>query len=299
MDRASSTSVKRMEERISAIGLRFGLSRPVSISLVVLTALSTAVCWLAYAGPYRWLSELLLRVVGADYLGLTVVLTGFGLGLAFFAAAQLARRLGLLQTVVHSSRRARSASARFFSRTRAWLVVVLLGAACLAFGARESRVAHAGERLERVASAALESGARPASSWLQVEGKLFEAARIELEPYSYVPLVSPSWAPGRPVAVVLKMDARETPAPDARVFRGTRDALGLPVLARGSYQDMGFDVRRALVLELGTTPADRSGRAQGLAGVGSALLAFGLLGAALRVWRAHRRHAQTSATARR
>jgi hypothetical protein len=274
-----------MEERVSGIGLRFGLSRQVSLSLGVLTALSTVVCWLAYVGPYRWLSELLVRVVGADYLGLSVLLTGFGLGLTFFGAAQLARRAGLLQTVVHSSRRARSASVRLLSRTRAWLCIALVGAASLFFGARELRAALAGERLERVATSALEAGVRPESTWLQLEGQPFEAARIALEPYSYVPLVSAGWTPGQRVAVVLKMDAQTKLAPDARVFRGTRDLARLPVLARGGYQDMGFDVRRALVLELGTTPSDRSGRAHWLVGVGSALLALGALGTLVRAAR--------------
>lgn len=277
-----------MQERVSAIGLRFGLSRQVSLSLGVLTALSTVVCWLAYVGPYRWLSELLLRVVGADYLGLSVLLTGFGLGVTFFGAAQLARRAGLLQTVAHSGRRARSATTRLLSRTRAWLCIALVGAASLFFGARELRAALAGERLERVTAAALEAGARPDSTWLQLEGQPFEAARIELEPYSYVPLVSPGWTPGKRVAVVLKMDARTTLAPDARLFRGTRDLAPLPVLARGGYQDMGFDARRALVLELGTTPADRSSRSHWLVGVGAALLAIGAVGTAVRAARSRR-----------
>lgn len=294
MEPGSSTSVEQMEERVSAFGLRFGLSRPVSASLALLTALSTAVCWLAYVGPYRWLSELLVQVVGADYLGLSVLLTGFGLGVTFFGAAQLARRVGLLQTVVHSGRRARSAGARVLSRTRAWLCIALVGAVSTFLGARELRTALAGARLERVAVSALEAGARPGSSWLQIEGQPFEAARIQLEPYSYVPLVSPAWTPDQRVAVVLKLDADESLAPDARVFRGTRDPARLPVLARGGYQDMGFDVRRALVLELGTTPADRTGRAHWLAGVGAALLALGTVGAALRVRRARRRGALAS-----
>jgi hypothetical protein len=281
-----------MEERISAIGLRFGLSRQVSIALALLTAFSTLVCWLAYSGPYRWLSELQLRVMGADYLGLSVPLTGLGLGFTFFGAAQLARRAGLLQTVVHSGRRARSATARVLSRTRAWLCIALVGAASLFFGVREQRAAQAGARLEHVTVSALEAGTRSASSWLEVEGQPFEAARIRIEPYSYVPLVSAGWQPGQPVAVVLKMDAGARPAPDARVFRGTREPLRLPVLVRGGYMDMGIDVGRALVLELSTTPADRSSRAQWLAVAGSTLLALGALGAAARLWRSQRRRRQ-------
>jgi hypothetical protein len=291
MKQGSSTSVGQMEERVSAIGLRFGLSRQVSVGLALLTVFSTLACWLAYSGPYRWLSELQLRVVGADYLGLSVPLTGLGLGFTFFGAAQLARRAGLLQTVKHSGRLARSATVRVLSRTRAWLCIALVGAASLFFGVRERRAAEAGARLERVAVAALEAGTQPVSSWLQVEGEPFEAARIRIEPYSYVPLVSAGWTPGQPVAVVLKMDASATRAPDARVFRGTREPLRLPVLVRGGYADMGIDVGRALVLELATTPADRSSRAQWLAGVGSALLALGGMGAAVRLWRARRRAA--------
>jgi hypothetical protein len=139
-----------------------------------------------------------------------------------------------------------------------------------------------------VTAAALEAGARPESTWLQLEGQPFEAARIELEPYSYVPLVSAGWAPGQRVAVVLKMEAHTELAPDARLFRGTRDPARLPMLARGGYQDMGFDVRRALVLELGTTPADRSSRSHWLVGAGGALLVIGVLGAARRMRRRSR-----------
>jgi hypothetical protein len=267
--------------------MRFGLSRQASLSVAMLTLVSTCVCWLAYLGPYRWFSELQVRVVGANYLGLTVLLTAFGIGLMFLSVAQLARRAGLLNSVALSSRRARSASAYFFSKTRVWLAIATVGSACVFLGARELRAGLRGRSLERMQASALEAAlamdAQVQSAWLEVQGKPFEAARIRSEPYTYVPLVSPSWEPGRAVAVVLKLDANHMSSLGGHVFRGTRDFGRLPVLVRGSYGDMGFDVRRAIVLEVGTTPADRSGRAGWLLGIGGVFLAAGALGTAVRL----------------
>src|SRR5262249_30002933 len=95
------------------------------------------------------------------------------------------------------------------------LVVLVLALGCLGVGAYFALIGWTAGELKPVTAADVEAGQRP-RGWVSVEGVLLMDARAEWtgdRPEVLVPLVSPGWRPGNPVAVVLRAkNTTELPA---------------------------------------------------------------------------------------
>ncbi len=220
-----------------------------------------------YSGPFRWLAELEMRLMGRYYTFLTGMLVLLGLMLMLLLPLQLARKLGVLGDPAASpeehAQYIQAHTERWKKRQPA-ITVLMLGAALSFVGVRDWLRAQQGAQLEQVSIAALESGKRPASTWVEVaDASPAWNATLEWEvghtKNSFVPVVSTNWRDGQPIALVLKLSSSTRVDKEVGVsaFRGASDAEGLPGAIDGAFRDAQLNTANALVLEVGNKPTDR------------------------------------------
>jgi hypothetical protein len=236
-----------------------------------------------YSGPYRWLAELQMWLLGSFQVVLTFALTFI---LLVVPAAKVLRRWGPRPTAPAEEPVAVAGSD---SSTRAtgpfliWVQVITAGAVFTFLAIRDHKPVQPGATPTRVSCAELEANGPPESGWLEVEGIPLLDARVEAQhnygEYVYVPLVSPSWSTGRPIAVVLRLDRNGPRQGDVTGYQGTRVADGMPGFVRSRYEDAGLNVAQAVVLDFGRTPADGAALARIAIIVGPLVLLAGLVGA--------------------
>jgi hypothetical protein len=204
---------------------------------------ATGLLWWSYAGPYRWVAGIQIRLFGACYAGIT--------GIVVFLIFALPGRFLLRGGGGFWSRTVE------WSPTGSWLYAV--GAVPLAIGiylhAASARMDHKEVTVEMLEQAA------PPSRWLTVTAVLRpEAARCRSgagrrTPECFVPLVSESWTPDSPVGLFLKTHCHAEAVPLTGPYTGTLSYLGLPGPLRDALQREGaIGLRGALVMDWNEGP---------------------------------------------
>jgi len=170
---------------------------------------------------------------------------------------------------------------------RRWsLVWLLAGFALVAWGVYCYGAARGTAALVDVDVAALERGEPLPGRWLRVRGQLRPDDRLIFDGAEfkevYVPLVSPSWQPGQPVAVLVRVVAREGVQPgdllywDGPAVEGIVDSRGFDPTARGLYD---LDERQAapnvVILDFQEKPDDKLAYAIVCLPVGGVLIVIG------------------------
>ena len=262
------------------------------LALFLLGSLGALYEMVSYAGPYRWFAELQLRFFDAYYTAPTVALTLAVCVVPFLVILRLLSANGtipadsFLVALLVSGRHSHMAVRG--SRARRWLTVFGVGLVVGVMSGRDMVVASRGEQLERVTVSALEQGAHPRSTWLEIEGKLDWDASLQTEEghktTTYVPIVSEAWKPGTKVGAVLRLDMDEDEWTD-QALRGTVDLTGLPGVVRSAYEDAGLDADDAVLLTWGESPAEKAAGSRSLAVLAFILMSIGGLGSLLRMRR--------------
>jgi hypothetical protein len=239
------------------------------------------------AGPWLWLVRLQLALFGAYYGGYTF---------AFYFVLTAGAMALVYHGLVRAGLRGRPMVGRVIEGFTAWwvslpnwlgtvLVIPLLGgAALLGIGAYKlSQALTAGERTE-VRVEDLEGGATVSSRWLVARGRPLQAHRIVWTKNKQVtaqtiPLVSPAWTPGTPVALLLNYEgnAAATVSVEPGSFEGTARAGGVPGLTRTSAEKQGLRLSPdAILLDVGNIPT-RQDAAYTMLAIGGVALPVGLL----------------------
>ena len=228
----------------------------------MLGSIGASLYWgLAYRGPYRWLAEWQLRLLGEYWpmlTGLCTLLITFPLGVLPAAIAIQIAGARSQQEPSPDGLAANQASGdaithwvmeRPYRLFAAGISIVFM----LVGGFFALRGATAGERA-LVDVAVLEQGQTPENYHVELQGRLLidEAARVTKPggPVEvYAPIVSNAWRPGQPVPAYLEIS-------EASLEQYARD------LATGRYQGMLSDlplpgVAQTALTERGLPPAER------------------------------------------
>lgn len=275
----------------SAPAARGGALQLSLVAALVAGALAAAYSMAFYAGPYRWLAEKQLRWFDAYYVSLTVILTLCLFVVPPLVAARVLVAGGriasdstlalLVSSGIGARLRERVARARF------WLILLVVGGGLIVLSVRDLAVAARGKQLEALTASALEAGAQPRGTWLEIQGTPVWDATIESEErhqrWSFVPIVSEQWQPGAKVRALLRVRSDEAEQVDANALRGTLDWTGVPGVVRSAYREAQLDVEDALLIDYGTSPAERTAASNILIGLGGVLALIGGAGAVRRM----------------
>ena len=225
-------------------------------ALVVVAGAATVYWFVTYSGPYRWLAEWQLHLLGEYSVTLTVlvVLVGALLG-AVLPAAILAQVIARARESdvdpEAAARKAAEASARAEAAT-AWmmrrfyrLVAATLAAGMVVVGLYFAVSGWlAGERIA-LDIAALERGDKPASRYVELYGVLLvdEAVGVQRGHGGtvkiYIPVVSETWRPGQPVRAYLETQRQAAELPTGR-YEGMLGIGPLPGVAQTALTDRGL-----------------------------------------------------------
>jgi hypothetical protein len=259
------------------------------LSLVAVVAASIYFAY-AFAGPYRAIAELQMRLSDSYHPQLTFVFTLLALLLPAVAVLKFAQGAGWLPRPgdpVADAANGAVVQARV-TAIKNWALMAAIGAVGVFVGIRQQHEARAGTELTRVRCEQLEAGQVPDASWLEIEGNPVWDAALEAShdygQFTYVPLISAGWSRAQPVGAMLRIDRNERHPADGPSFRGARIPDGLPGFVRTQYEEAGLDVARAVVLEHGMDPAARTTQARFFVIAGAVLLAIGTVATVLR-WR--------------
>jgi hypothetical protein len=241
--------------------------------------------WWTYTGPYRWLTELQLRLFDAYFpfytWAVVFVLTGVaGSLVAFLLLLPLALTR---RPVAEADDRAAAARVDAWMRAhRLRMFGLLVGVVGAVGGAFLLAVGLTAGKLTAVSAAALEAGQDPGSRWLQVQGRpraeddlvMEDPGGGPMEQDHYLPLVSEQWRQGQPVAVYLKASGPRFVEVKGRLRGGTYEGLawpsGLPGPVRVEFEKRGLTpARNYLLLDYGNRPGN-------MVDIGALFLCLGL-----------------------
>lgn len=260
--------------------------------LLAIVCIVPAIYWAAtYSGPYRWIAELQLRMMGMYEGSITFVLTMFVALIPLLVVKAAVKKLGV---AMEGGEEADSAWWGRVSHYFSDLVVMVIGLVFLGVGV----VAYLRVKGESGPTAIdvreLEGGKKVGKLWLEVSGMaLVEEASSIKKNYNtdnYVPVVSRDWKKGEPIAVYLEVDESEfgegLKKPEGGKYKGMVTVGGLPGMAREDLRRRGFGPAEGYVmLEYNSTPADvqRGARFMLIAGGAVSVVGLGMVG--YRKWR--------------
>lgn len=239
-------------------------------AIFVLGALAaTGWCAWSYVGPYRWLAEAQLSVLGSYEIRLTFLFTLlFWLMPALFVMVPLRMALGTDRAAGIDGH----AVAFWLQNNRGSMVlgvIALVGLGGSAFCALDALTI--GEHAE-ASLGSLEAGLEPPSRWVTVRGTPLRDRALSIEDDGmttyYVPVVL--GAPMRP-AVFVEVSEYEVGSPELMggSYEGLLSENGLPGLVRAELERGGAIAPRHYLLDWHATPSQRWGMA----------VAFGIFGA--------------------
>jgi hypothetical protein len=228
--------------------------------------------WWQYWGPYRWLADLQLRLMGVYYPELTAlvlfVLYAFAVaGIVKLVARYrdaVARRSGRQQSLPATrdgpAQREQARLRPQLSPTLQWATVA---ATLFAISVYDLGTVEPAREQVTVNLAELETGQlpAPASSWWKIEGRLLlDEAQIWDQSWTeyYVPLVSPGWHPGERVAVVVLAVSKQWMTLQALdgPIEGICTASGIPARVRAHWRSSVAPLRPdTCLLDFEETPA--------------------------------------------
>ena len=252
---------------------------------------------LAYleVGPWLWLVRLQLSLFGAYYPKYTF--------LAYFLLALAATAL-VYAGLSRAGLRGRPVVGWFLTMTLGWwlglpnwLALILGlplvgGLVLLGIGAYQmSEAITAGPRTE-VRAEDLEAGYEPASRWLVVRGRPLlpqaitwtEGSRVKGRT---VPVVSPAWTPGTPVAVLASYDsdAALPGSGEPAAFEGTARRGGIPGLTRLTVEKQNLRLTAdAILLDVGSKPDGKQDNARSMLAIAALLVPLAVLACLLCAW---------------
>lgn len=236
-----------------------------------------------YTGPYRWLAELQLGWFDRYYTSTTVVFTFVLCVAPQSIALRILGANGALPAGSFAAMAAgtgRGAFAARFSRARRWVIVFGVGLVLIVLSARDLAVASRGKQLLQISARQLEKGVEPAGTWLEIQGNpLWDSAVMTEEEHKslrYVPVVSDEWEPGAKVRALLRITEGPAGEPlDLKQLSGTVDVTGVPGLVQSAYSEEELDVRDAVLINVGESPAQKAGSAKVLISLGAMLMLLG------------------------
>ncbi|HEX6239466.1 MAG TPA: hypothetical protein VFZ61_01180, partial [Polyangiales bacterium] len=92
----------------------------------------------------------------------------------------------------------------------------------------------------------------------------------------YVPVVSDEWQPGAKIRALLRISEGPRAAPlDPQQLAGTVDITGVPGLVQSMYAEQELDVRDAVLIDAGESPAHKAGSAKVMISLGGVLMLLG------------------------
>jgi len=160
-----------------------GLPSSLRIGLPLVALGISAWSAFTYTGPYRWLAELQLALVGAYLVVVTSVVTMLILTVLLLGAARLALQLGWIAAPDAARAQTAEASAADWSarvaRVQSELTVLGIGLVLLFLGGRDLLAAEWGQRRQSLDASQLEHGTEPPSTWLEIVGRPIGEVAVE------------------------------------------------------------------------------------------------------------------------
>lgn len=298
MDRM--TFSERMRERAKRLPVWFH-------AVINLGAVGLAVTWwVSYTGPYRWFAELQLDRSGEYDVKFTGIMVLFACVLSATLVTQIAASL-----VPDRSESEKQATAAMSARMDAfgnWMarnhyLLAMTGAVVGLAGVGGFMLIQVrlSGRFVTVAAASLERGGAPAGSFARLEGRQLWDQTVGFKNINgdspgtktIVPVVSPGWQPGQPVALFARIDdselqwltAEKRESGKVPTLSGLLTANDLEGIARTELAEEGIAIAgRHFVLDQGVTPEFREGLGKILLGVSAVLAPVVVV-----VWRVKRR----------
>ncbi|MEX2214449.1 MAG: hypothetical protein WD768_09995 [Phycisphaeraceae bacterium] len=220
---------------------RLKLSNEAKYALAIgLFIFLTLLWWVTYTGPFQWIAELQVSLLGSYEVQITlivVLLIHVLVGAALLEIPAVKRYFGTQPPDW-------CRFARLFGEDTIipwwplFIGTVTLGSGLFLM----TEVWVAGE-LTSMTIEELESGKRPTSGWISVKGVLLAGEMAQLHEGtpkdkvgSYVPMVSQNWKRGKPVSVYFDLGKEKTATSGEATVSGRVSWMGLPGVIREQYR---------------------------------------------------------------
>jgi hypothetical protein len=207
----------------------------------VLVCAVTGYFWYAYAGPFKWIAELQLSLLGEYELNITLI----GTFLSVFVPVALIGEIPWVKrrfdTGPMTEEEISRAGKLFDENTVIPWWPLVIGTICLITGLVMLIPVWTMGSLTAITAAEAEGGVSPRSGWVDASGYAMGSRMIGLREgtpsklkNSYVPLVSSEWQPGTAVKIYVRLDDEKMLSDGDLTLRG-RVASGLPGMIRESF----------------------------------------------------------------
>ncbi len=254
--------------------------------------------WSSYRGPYRAVVEWEMQTLGRYfpfYTGLLLtaitaaLFTAVSVGLLLAVSPLLRRKdTGALPVYPAGDSPAAQAVDRWLQEHKGYLLGGLIGIGLAVVGGYLLFSGLTAGDLKETTAAALEAGRAPPSRWLTIHGRLHWQGQLLVGDSSpggkdrYVPLVSPTWRPGNPVAAYVKITERAWNAEKAKLQRpgieGTVESGGLSGPLRVEFERRGYrPADNYLVLDFAWVPTNSTTIGRDLLILGGVVLGLTIL----------------------
>jgi hypothetical protein len=270
--------------------MSYGRGRLGKLGLLATVLLTGATFYfmLTYSGPFKWLAELQLSWFGSYYEQLTFIGTIIVIGIPLLIVGVVWEKFGPKRSAPAGGADAASADRPGepvgFGGVLPWMGIIVTGIGLFIW----IRAGTMGP-LTQPELGKLESGEKAASSYVEIRGVpmweetiTFSKGSGKTDQDHYVPLISETWEPGKPVAAYIEFSdsaikTQNRADPTTRPFRGTTTMTGLPGPVRVEFEKSVLrPAAKYVVIEYGHKPETMLGLGKWMTLIGAGVAIVGL-----------------------